>query len=136
MDMSRAIAPLLDALERAAAEGASEPAQRDAMIAAARLADLARDRPDNCAALVADARVVPALAAAICSRHADGAVVEAAMAAAGDLIEGCPDAAVFELLEALVRLGVFEAAADFVDEQGHYGGAAGFLVDILHRFAT
>jgi hypothetical protein len=79
MDIRSTTTPLLDALARGTAAGASAAAKRDAAEAAACL---------DSAALAADARVVPALAAAACSRHADGAVVEPAMASADPGLTG------------------------------------------------
>jgi hypothetical protein len=130
MDMQDTIT-LLDALARGAAAGASAPAQRRAAEAAESLARLAQCRPDICAALAADARVVPALAAAVCSRHADGAVVEAAMAAAAYIVEGCPAAARREQQNSLVRLGALQAAVQRLSAGGRSGLAAARLVGSL-----
>jgi hypothetical protein len=126
---------LLDALACGAAAGATgrrrAAEQRGAEDAAITLAVLARGRPDNCAALVADARVVPALAAAICSRHADGAVVEAAMFATAIIVSYCPAEATGEPVDSLVRLGALDAAVQRLSAGGRFGGTSAFLIKAL-----
>jgi hypothetical protein len=122
------ITPLLDALARGAAAGASAAAQSASGDAAATLARLARA---NQAALVADGRVVPALAAAICSRHADGAVVARATMAAADLFQHCPAAARRQQQDSFVRLGALQAAVRRLSAGGYCGGAAACLVGYL-----
>jgi hypothetical protein len=132
MDVQGTITPLLGALARGIAAGAQAAARRGAADAAASLARLAHDRPPaSCEALAADGRVVPALAVAICSRHADGAVVEAAMVAAANLLAGCPAAAKAEQQASLLRLGALEAAVQRVSAGGRVGRAAAFLVGAL-----
>jgi hypothetical protein len=128
--MRGTITSLLNDLAGSAA-GVSASARRGATEAAERLALLARGRPADCAALVADGRVVPALAAAVCSRHADAATVEQAMAAAGDLVRYCPDGARRQQQDALVRLGVLDAAVRRLSAGGRCGGAAAYLVGPL-----
>jgi hypothetical protein len=123
MDMRGTITPLVDALARGTAAGASARARRSAREAAESLDSLARGRPEDCAALVADARVVPALAAAICSRHADGAVVAGAAYAAATLVAEGPAAARREQQDALVRLGALEAAVRRLSEGGRAAAA-------------
>jgi hypothetical protein len=86
MDQRASLSQLLDALARGAAAGATAAERRGAMAAAESLRCLA---PANCTSLLADARVGPALAAAICSRHADGAVVQQAMRAAAENFYVC-----------------------------------------------
>jgi hypothetical protein len=90
MDAPGTISPLLDALARGAAAGATAAQQRAGADAAGALARLAGGSPADRAALAADALVVPALAAAICSRDADGAVVAQAMVAAVALFHTAP----------------------------------------------
>jgi hypothetical protein len=125
MDMRDRITTL-EALARGAAAGATARARRRAAEAATSLARLAQGSPADCAALVADARVVPALAAAICSRH--GAVAQEAMAAAGCLVAGCPAAARLPQQEALMRLGALEAAVEHLSAGGRRGSMAAYLV--------
>jgi hypothetical protein len=127
--ISQRAAPLLDALARGAAAGAGARAQRRAADAAASLADLPRGGPEDYAALAADGRVAPALAAAICSRHA--CVAEAAMAAAAELLSSCPAAAKAEQVDALVCLGALQAAVRRLSAGGRGGGVAAFLVRAL-----
>jgi hypothetical protein len=122
---------LLDALARGAAPGASAAARRRAQEAAQTLSDLARGGGADCAALVADAGVAPALAAVICSRHADGAVVGEAACTAADLTGHCPAAARRELQDALVRLGALEASVQRLSLGGFCGGTAARLVGAL-----
>jgi hypothetical protein len=131
---SSSIAPLLGALARGATAGADAETQRGAAEAAASLDRLARS-PADCAALAANARVVPALAATLCSRHADGAVVDKAMYAAANLVWNCPAAARREQQDSLVRLGALEAAVQRLSAGGGAGCAAACLVGALvqHR---
>jgi hypothetical protein len=131
MDMRSTIAPLVDALARGTAAGASAAARRGAKEAAESLDSLARGRPEDCAALVADGRVVPALAAALCSRHADGAVVAEAAYAAASLVANSPAAAKREQQDALVRLGALEAAVQRLSAGGSCVHAAAALVATL-----
>jgi hypothetical protein len=124
-------APLLDALARGTAAGAGETAVVCAVSAAACLQTLASGGPASCAALLRDARVMPALAAAIGSSHADGEAVAWAMAAASGLLSACPDAARHEQQDSLARLGALEAAVRRLSAGGFCGGAAALLVGTL-----
>jgi hypothetical protein len=92
-----------------------------------RLRHLAIAAPADRAAVVDDARVFPALAAAICSHHADGTVVEAA-----GLVSRCiPGEARAERQLSLVRLGALDAAVRRLSAGGRVGAAAAFLVGAL-----
>jgi hypothetical protein len=117
--------PLLDALARAASAGAgATDAQRDAWLIC-----LNRGSHLNYGMLAADPRVVPALAAAICSRHAADAVVEQAMGLAADLlaVAHCPAAARRAQQDSLVHLGALRAAVQRLSAGGRVGGAAAAL---------
>jgi hypothetical protein len=116
-------------LARGVAASAAVMARRGAAEDAAPLARLARR--GTRAALVADARVLPALAAAICSCHAaDDADAEAAMwfhlATCSPFGE-----ATRELQDSLVRLGVLEAVVRRLSAGGSCGQAAALLMGCL-----
>jgi hypothetical protein len=85
-----------------------------------------RAAPTQCAALLANARAVPALAAAVCSRR--GAMVEQAMVASAQLVFDSPTAARRGLQDTFVRLGALEAAVQRLSAGGRVGGAAAGLV--------
>jgi hypothetical protein len=131
MDVRGKIATLLDAVARGAAAGADAAAVHGAHKAAKRLAKLALDRHAECGAVVAEGRVIPALAEMICGRAADGAVVEQAMHAASCLLMFCPDEARREQGDDLVRLGALDAAVERMSAADRGDSLAGSLVGSL-----